>query len=121
MDDYKVGYRKPPVDRRYKKGDRANPNGRRGKSGDTCFAAGEVLARLRSKRIKVSIGGGKTKLMWQEEHTVASLVQRALNGDLPAARMLIDMHAQSESEGEFVCEPVYLTPKEAKLRRLRMR
>jgi hypothetical protein len=118
-DDYKVGYGKPPPNWQYKKGDRANPNGRRGKSGETGFAAGDALARLRSKKIKVPIDGGKTKLIWQEEYTVASLVRRALNGDLRATRVLIDMHAQSESEGDFVCEPVYVTPKEAKLRRLR--
>ena len=118
-DDYKVGFKKPPIHSRYKPGDRANPNGRRGKGGETNFAAGDVLARMRSKKILVPIGGGKTKLMWQEEHTVALLIQRALKGEVRAARLLIEMHAESEKGGDFVCDPLYLTPHELKLRRLR--
>lgn len=116
MNDYEVGYKKPPINRQYKKGDRANPNGRRGKKIDG-FAAGEALARLRAEKIEVTVGG-KTERLWRDEYQVRQLVQRARNGDLNAAEMLIDLHALSESGGDYTGEPKVITESEAKIQRL---
>jgi hypothetical protein len=116
--EYDIGYGKPPAHCKYKKGDRANPNGRRGKAGTTDFAAGDALARIRARKIKVDIGGGKIKPMWRDEYKINQLANLAMKGKLSAAKMLIDMHADSEAGGDFKCETKYISKSEAKIRRL---
>tara|TARA_R110002096_G_scaffold205510_1_gene391406 strand:+ start:51 stop:431 length:381 start_codon:yes stop_codon:yes gene_type:complete len=74
-----VGYKKPPVGKRFKKGTSGNPNGRP-KSG---FALNEYITEL------ANIPVGKTKKTMLEA-VVAKVYEEALNGNMTAVAYLSD-------------------------------
>ena len=73
-----VGYKKPPVGKRFKKGTSGNPNGRP-KSG---FALNEYITDLANVEIK----NKKTML----EAVVAKVYKEALDGNMTAVNFLAD-------------------------------
>jgi hypothetical protein len=73
-----VGYKKPPVGKRFKKGTSGNPKGRP-KSG---FALNEYITDLANVEIK----NKKTML----EAVVAKVYKEALNGNMTAVNFLAD-------------------------------
>jgi hypothetical protein len=82
-DDYEVGYSKPPRETRFKKGQSGNPSGR--PKGTRNIAA--VLAR--ELRTKVVINeSGKRKSVTKLEAATKQLVNKAIQGDLAALRLL---------------------------------
>ena len=74
-----VGYKKPPVGKRFKKGTSGNPNGRP-KSG---FALNEYITEL------ANIPVGKTKKTMLES-VVHRVYQEALDGNMTAVNFLAD-------------------------------
>lgn len=74
-----VGYKKPPVGKRFKKGTSGNPNGRP-KSG---FALNEYITEL------ANIPVGKTKKTMLEA-VVAKVYEEALDGNMTAVNFLAD-------------------------------
>jgi len=82
-DDYEVGYSKPPRETRFKKGQSGNPSGR--PKGTRNVAA--VLAR--ELRTKIVINeSGKRKSVTKLEAATKQLVNKAIQGDLAALRLL---------------------------------
>ena len=82
--DYEVGYRKPPVDSRFKKGQSGNPRGPRGKN----LAA--LLVAALNEPVYVTTDGKRRKIT-KREAIVAQLVNQSAGADLRATKMLIDM------------------------------
>jgi hypothetical protein len=82
-EDYEVGYSKPPRETRFKKGQSGNPSGR--PKGTRNIAA--VLAR--ELRAKIVINeSGKRKTVTKFEAAMKQLVNKAIQGDLVALRLL---------------------------------
>jgi hypothetical protein len=95
--DYQVGYRRPPVEHRFKPGNRANPKGRGKKTRNRKVVVREVLFEL----IKVNEGGVE-KQMPALQVVLKRLLSQALKGDLKAAITVIGI---AQREG-------FLTPEE---------
>lgn len=74
-----VGYKKPPVGKRFKKGTSGNPNGRP-KSG---FALNEYITELAN----IPVGRSKKTMLESVVHTV---YQEALGGNMTAVNFLAD-------------------------------
>jgi Family of unknown function (DUF5681) len=82
---YTVGYGKPPLHGRFKKGNRANPAGRpRGAKG-----LKTVLAKMLDRRVVVTEDGKRRKVT-KRELGFARLVDKFSDGDLSAARLLVE-------------------------------
>lgn len=90
-DDYEVGYGKPPKAHRFQKGQSGNPRGRRPKAErsmtrrqlrrDFLLALEtEIDARVPGQSGKVTVNQA---IIWKQ-------IQKALNGDLGAARFVMD-------------------------------
>jgi hypothetical protein len=78
-----VGYGKPPSHTRFVKGQSGNPKGR--PKGSQNFAT--ILTRVNRERVKV-IENGRTRHITKFEATMLQLVNKAVSGDLNAAREL---------------------------------
>ena len=74
-----VGYKKPPVGKRFKKGTSGNPNGRP-KSG---FALNEYITELAN----IPVGRSKKTML---EAVVNTVYQEALGGNMTAVNFLAD-------------------------------
>ena len=74
-----VGYKKPPVGKRFKKGTSGNPNGRP-KSG---FALNEYITELAN----IPVGRSKKTML---ESVVHRVYQEALDGNMTAVNFLAD-------------------------------
>jgi hypothetical protein len=89
--DYAVGYRKPPVGRRFQKGQSGNPRGPRGKT-----LPALLLAAL-NEPVYVTIDGHRRKIT-KREAIVTHMVDNAAGADLRATKMLIDMLKEVEQK-----------------------
>jgi hypothetical protein len=88
--DYEVGYGKPPISGQFKKGISGNPSGRPKKALD--FDR-ELIRELDSP---LTINeNGKRKSIKKYEGIMKQLVNKALSGNLPATRLLIDLRRQA--------------------------
>ncbi len=74
-----LGYKKPPVGKRFKKGTSGNPNGRP-KSG---FALNEYITELAN----IPVGRSKKTML---ESVVSKVYEEALNGNMTAVNFLAD-------------------------------
>jgi hypothetical protein len=108
--DYEVGYRKPPVETRFKKGQSGNPSGRPKKIAQE-LDPGKVLQSIDNEEIDVKIDG-KRKRMPKAEIQFRQLFTKAIRGDLTAARLISSMakkyfgpEAEGPSETEFIIVP----------------
>jgi hypothetical protein len=89
--DYAVGYGKPRVQTRFKKGNRANRAARR--RGAKGLKA--VLAKILDRRIVVAEDGKRRKVT-KRELGFARLVDKFSDGDLPAAKLLMEFELALE-------------------------
>jgi hypothetical protein len=87
--DNEVGYGKPPKCRRFKKGVSGNPSGR--PKGPSDFGA-QVMRELKSKLIITE--NGKRRAVTKFEVFTKQLVNKAVSGDLRAARLLLPHYEQ---------------------------
>jgi hypothetical protein len=108
--DYEVGYRKPPVETRFKKGQSGNPRGRPKKITQELHP-GKILQSIDNEEIVVNVDG-KRKRMPKAEIHFRQLFTKAIRGDLTAARLISKMakkyfgpEAEGPSETEFIIVP----------------
>src|SRR5215472_2941022 len=86
--EYKVGYRKPPTQTRFKKGQSGNPSGRPKRV--SIIDPGMLLEGIDNEEINV-VENGKRKRMPKAEIEFRQLFTKALKGDLGAARHIFNM------------------------------
>jgi Family of unknown function (DUF5681) len=84
-EDYKIGYGKPPKGGQFKKGVSGNPSGRPKKPSD--FLS-ELMEELQSK--VTLLENGKRKAITRSRGINRQVVNKALSGNLAAARMVKD-------------------------------
>ncbi len=88
---YTVGYGKPPLHGRFKKGNRANPAGRpRGVKG-----LKTLLAKMLDRQVVVTEDGKRRKVT-KRELGFARLVDKFSDGDLSAAKLLVELELALE-------------------------
>ena len=105
--DYEVGYRKPPVETRFKKGQSGNPAGRPRTIAQE-LDPGKVLQSIDNEEIVVKVDGRRKRMPKAEIH-FRQLFTKAIRGDLTAARLISRMakkyfgpEADGPSETEFI-------------------
>lgn len=91
-EDYEVGYRKPPVATRFKKGKSGNPSGRP-KRITAELDPGKLLETIDNEEIVVAIDGKPHRMPKAEIH-FRQLFNKAIKGDLTAARLIAKMAAR---------------------------
>ena len=91
LDDYEIGYGKPPKSGRFKKGISGNPSGRPKKPSD--FAS-ELARELNAKLIINE--NGQRKVIKKSEGVAKRLVNKAVSGDLPAVRLVISVDRETQ-------------------------
>lgn len=113
-DDYEIGYKKPPRDTQFKKGESGNPKGRpKGRK-----SSADHMRAILNKKITVR-EGDKILRITSIEALVQTLMNRALKGDLPAARLLFAMgngmgiFEASPDPDTAVCGVLIVPPKAA--------
>ena len=85
LEDYEIGYGKPPKSGQFKKGVSGNPSGRPKKPSDS---ASELMKELQSK---VTLNeNGKRKVITKSRGINRQVVNKALSGNLQAARLVVD-------------------------------
>jgi hypothetical protein len=83
--DYEVGYRKPPKQRRYQKGQSGNPKGRpRGSR-----SSGTLLREILSERVEVR-ETGRIRTVTKKELILRHAVNKAATGDPRAREFLLN-------------------------------
>src|SRR6185312_6160139 len=98
--DYEVGYQKPPKATRFQKGKSGNPSGRPKKAAPD-MDPGKALQSIDNEEIVLMVDG-KRKRMPKAEIHFRQLFNKAIKGDLPAAKLTAKMAAQyfgPEAEG----------------------
>ena len=90
---YAVGYGKPPLHSRFRKGRSGNPRGR--SRGSTPLA--ELLQQALDETVLVPKGHGRRRIT-KREAIVAGLVDRALQTDPRATRLLLDMMLKTQRD-----------------------
>jgi len=81
--NYQIGYGKPPKYAQFKKGVSANPGGRRKKP----VTMAQTLQQQLSESIEVLVDGKRT-VITKMEAAVRRLIDKAINGDMSAFRVL---------------------------------
>jgi hypothetical protein len=114
--DYEVGYGRPPKSGQFQKGQSGNPKGR--PKGAKGFKAS--LKRELASEITVREGNRVIRIA-KHEAAAKRLVEKALNGDLGAIRMLaaIDAEFSQEVEAAMVAEVSSRQPEPGDLEILR--
>jgi hypothetical protein len=97
MDDYEVGYKKPPLHSRFKAGNRANLRGR-GKRKKLTEA--EIMKNVLNFPAEFR-DRGKSKRAPRIELMVKRYGRAALKGDVGAADILLELRKHFESHGEI--------------------
>jgi hypothetical protein len=101
--DYKIGYGKPPIGRRFQKGQSGNPSGPRRKT-----LAALLIAAL-NEPVYTTIDGHRRKIT-KREAIVTQMVNKSAEADLRATKMLFDMLKEVEQKaGAAPVEPPKLT------------
>jgi hypothetical protein len=91
LEDYEVGYGRPPKSGQFKKGISGDPSGRPKKSSD--FAS-ELQKELQSK---VTINeNGQKKVIKKSEGVAKQVVNKALSGNLPAVRLVMSVDRETQ-------------------------
>jgi hypothetical protein len=84
-DNYKVGYKRPPAQTRWKKGQSGNPRRRKLKAFEGTVA---TIDRLLLTPVQISLSGERTKVSALEA-IMCQLLQKAISGNLRAFRVLL--------------------------------
>lgn len=82
--DYKVGYKHPPRNKRFKKGESGNPKGRKLASKNTS----SILMDELDKKIEIR-EGNRPRVVSKREALMTSLVNNAIAGKPVALRLLL--------------------------------
>ena len=93
MDDYQVGYGKPPRHTQFEKGQSGNPRGRPSGSKNLATLVSEAL----NERVIVAEDGGRRKIS-KREAIIKQLVNRSAKADLRAIKILLDILREIESQ-----------------------
>ena len=103
--DYKIGYGKPPVGRRFQKGQSGNPRGPRRKD------LSALLTAALNEPAYAMIDGRRRKIT-KREAIVKQMVNESAGANLRATKMLFDMLKEVEQKagGAPPAEPAKLTP-----------
>jgi Family of unknown function (DUF5681) len=88
-DDYKVGYKSPPIATRFKRGQSGNPSGRPSKTADK-LDLGRILQAIDHEEMVVEIDG-KSRRMSKVEIHFRQLFNKAIRGNLKEARLIAKM------------------------------
>ena len=102
MTNYEIGYGKPPKSTRFRKGSSGNPRGRPLKKRT-------LLAETIEKALTATITydeGGVVKNATFDDAGIKMLRDRALAGDIDAAKHLLDLIKQAEREGVLSAEQI---------------
>jgi hypothetical protein len=91
LEDYEIGYRKPPKSGQFKKGVSGNPSGRPKKLSD--FAS-ELARELNSKLVINE--NGKRKVIKKSEGLAKQLGNKAVSGNLPAVRLVMSVDRETQ-------------------------
>jgi hypothetical protein len=102
--NYEVGYCKPPVNTRWKTGQSGNPQGRRKKE----ESLDAVIRRALFEKVSVTDSNGRTRRIPKIEVTLIRQVNKAIEGDPKAARIVVDLARKSCPPGTD-SEPLILT------------
>ena len=94
--EYKVGYRRPPIETRFQPGNSGNPKARRRKR-DMSFRA--LIDRMLARKITVNIDG-KPKRLTRLEAIVLRQAAAAANGDFQATGILLMLKRHLARMGE---------------------
>lgn len=86
--DYKVGFKRPPLHTRFKKGQSGNPKGRPRKIQDKLE---EMAAKVFLNPVPI-IEGGKQRKVPLMEAIMIRLAQKAANGDLKAITYVVERY-----------------------------
>ncbi len=104
VQDYEIGYGKPPIGRRFQKGQSGNPLGPRKKT------LSALLVAALDEPVSLTTEGQRRRIS-KREAIVAQLVDKSASADLRATKMLIDMLKEVERKaGAAGSEPAHLTP-----------
>jgi hypothetical protein len=102
MADYKVGYGKPPLSGRFRSGISGNPKGRP-RRGPTPLP--KIIENALNEQIEYR-EGGKTKVATFRELSLKLLVDRAINGDLDAAELVLKIQIRAQRYGDAGVDPI---------------
>ncbi len=89
MNDYKVGFGKPPKDTQFKKGQSGNPNGRPKKVKNIAHDIREELEEF----VQIT-EGGQTKVVTKQRALIKSLLAKASQGNVRAAQTLLGLKTE---------------------------
>jgi hypothetical protein len=108
--DYKVGYKRPPVATRFKKGESGNPGGKPKRIAPE-LNPGKILQSIDNEEMIVKMEG-KGKRMLKAEIYFRQLFSKAIKGNLTDARLIAKMaakylgpEAEGPSETRFIVVP----------------
>jgi len=102
--DYKIGYGKPPVGRRFQKGQSGNPRGSRRKD------LSSLLVAALNEPVYATIDGKRRKIT-KREAIITQMVNESAGANLRATKMLFDMMKEVEQKAGAAAppEPMKLT------------
>ena len=102
--DYKIGYGKPPVGRRFQKGQSGNPRGPRRKD------MSSLLIAALNEPVYATIDGKRRKIT-KREAIITQMVNESASANLRATKMLFDMMKEVEQKAGAAAppEPTQLT------------
>jgi hypothetical protein len=102
MASYEIGYGKPPLSGRFRAGVSGNARGRPKRKG---LAHAERIKTVLNAPIEYR-ERGRIKVATYRELILKSLVDRAINGALDAAEMVLKIWARAERYGDSGIDPV---------------
>ena len=92
-DDYQVGYRRPPVEYRFKPGQSGNPKGRPRKTQDIA----SILERVLDTRVPIQ-ENGRRRIVTMREAVIRGLVNDAARREPKALGMLFALMTRYQAE-----------------------
>lgn len=110
LDDYKVGYRRPPLAGRFKPGHVANPKGRPKKK----KTVAQIIEEGMVTRIKVA-ENGHSRTVTAQELIILNLIRAAARGDIKAIHALFSMRDRYQDSKETTLDPAELDAEDRKI------
>lgn len=109
-DDYKVGYRRPPIAGRFKPGHVANPKGRPKKK----KTVAQIIEEGMMSRIKVA-ENGQSRTVTAQELIILNLIRAAARGDIKAIHALFSMRDRYQDSKDTTLDPAELDAEDRKI------
>jgi Family of unknown function (DUF5681) len=100
LDDYEVGYGKPPKNTQFQKGHSGNPKGRPKKALDFDH---ELIRE--SNSFMTITENGRRKRVSKHNVTIMQLLKQAMTGNIQAARVYLDRRQKALERAVLVAEP----------------